>query len=309
MILCVGTTPTVQRTMVFDRLALDDVNRAVEVHEYASGKGVNVARVLGVVGEAALAVGFAGGRRGEVRVEDLRRAGVPQEFVATAAQTRLCTTVIDRAAGTATELVEESPPASEAEWAKLVAMIEAKLDGVKAAVFAGTLAPGAPSDCLARWVGRVPRVVVDAKGEPLRTVLRAAGRGSLIAKLNRDEFAATVGHPLDGDAELYAAMRHEAPAGGWLIVTLGEAGAVAMVDGRIVRVLPPRVRAVSAVGSGDSFTAGLVAGLDRGPEYALRLASACGAANALTPHSGHVRREDVERLLPEARVEAVQPTG
>ena len=44
MILCVGTTPTVQRTIVLDRLELDGVNRAVEVKEYASGKSVNVAK-------------------------------------------------------------------------------------------------------------------------------------------------------------------------------------------------------------------------------------------------------------------------
>jgi len=53
------------------------------------------------------------------------------------------------------------------------------------------------------------------------------------------------------------------------------------------------------------FTAGLVAGLPRGPEHALRLAAACGAANALTPHSGHLDRAEVERLLAEARVEEV----
>src|SRR3954468_11346171 len=129
MILCVGTTPTVQRTMVFDRVAVDDVNRAAEVHEYASGKAVNVARVLTVLGEAALAAGFSGGRRGEVLLEDLTRAGVPHEFVMTAAQTRLCTTVIDRAAGTATELVEESPRAWDPEWAKLIVMIDGRIGG------------------------------------------------------------------------------------------------------------------------------------------------------------------------------------
>ena len=52
MILCIGTTPTVQRTMVFDRLTVDEVNRATEVTEYSSGKAINVARVLTQIGEA-----------------------------------------------------------------------------------------------------------------------------------------------------------------------------------------------------------------------------------------------------------------
>ena len=46
MIVCLGTTPTMQRTMLFDRVEIDAVNRAVEVREYASGKSVNVAKVL-----------------------------------------------------------------------------------------------------------------------------------------------------------------------------------------------------------------------------------------------------------------------
>jgi tagatose 6-phosphate kinase len=303
MFLCVGTTPTVQRTMVFDRLNLDDVNRATDVHEYASGKAVNVARVLTTLGEAALAAGFQGGRRGEALLEDLTRSNVPHDFVPTTAQTRLCTTVIDRSTRAATELVEESPAASQSEWNELIARIDALIPTATAAVFAGTLAPGAPADFLARWIGRSPLTVIDAKGDPLRTALRAADRGRLVAKLNRDEFAATLGTDLSDDATLHTAMRHHAPARGWLIVTLGKSGALALADGQLFHAIPPTIQPISAVGSGDAFTAGLVTGFGRGPDYALRLASACGAANALTPHSGHLHRTDVDRLLNEAKVE------
>src|SRR5258706_16300879 len=116
MILCVGTTPTVQRTMVLDRLVIDEVNRATEVHEHASGKSVNVARVLTVLGEAALAAGFFGGRRGDFLLQDMDQARIPHDFVRTTTQTRLCTTVIDRSTAQATELVEEAPTPSPAEW-------------------------------------------------------------------------------------------------------------------------------------------------------------------------------------------------
>ena len=40
MIICLGTTPAAARSMVFDRLTLDDVNRAAEVHESAAGKSI-----------------------------------------------------------------------------------------------------------------------------------------------------------------------------------------------------------------------------------------------------------------------------
>jgi tagatose 6-phosphate kinase len=303
MILCIGTTPTVQRTMVFDALKLDDVNRAAAVTEYASGKAVNVARVLRALAHAdILAVGFAGGRRGQFLLEELATENIPFDFVTTAAETRLCTTVIDRATGHATELVEESPAATPAEWDALHARVARHAESAETIVYAGTLAPGAPPDLCARHVSPTRTVVVDAKGEPLRRVL-AAPAGRVIAKLNRDELAATLNQPLATEQQLLAALRAAAPANGGLIVTLGKDGALAHVDGVTLRARAPRVAAVSAVGSGDAFTAGLVAGLPQGLDHALRLATACGAANALTPHSGHVRPDDVSRLTPQVHIE------
>lgn len=304
MILCIGTTPTMQRTMRVQRLLIDEVNRAMSVHEHASGKSVNVARVLGVLGEAALAAGFAGGRRGQALLQDMTRAAVPHDFVQTAQETRLCTTIIDQSAGTATELVEEAPAATPAEWAQLIARIDSRAAEAGAMVFSGTIAPGAPLDFCDRWIGRVPVVVVDAKGEPMRRTLAARG-GRVIAKLNRAELAQTLAQKLETDAELYTAMRRAGPVDGWLVVTLGKDGAAAWAEGKLWRVTSPRVEVVSAIGSGDAFAAGVVAGMQRGIEESLRLGCACGAANAMTPHSGEVRREDVERILPAIQVNVV----
>src|SRR3954468_6046534 len=107
MIVCLGTTPALQRTMSFDRLRLDAVNRATSVLEYASGKSVNAARVAHTLGRRVVATGFLGGDSGEACRRDLDSAGVAHEFVTVAARTRMCVTVIDRAGGTATELIEE----------------------------------------------------------------------------------------------------------------------------------------------------------------------------------------------------------
>jgi len=44
MIITLGTTPTIQRTMTFARLSLDAVNRATSVKQFAAGKSINVIR-------------------------------------------------------------------------------------------------------------------------------------------------------------------------------------------------------------------------------------------------------------------------
>src|SRR3954452_5996785 len=123
MILCLGTTPTVQRTMTFERLSLDNVNRAAEVLETASGKSLNVARVAHTLGEPVLATGFAGGDSGAFLREDLTRAGIAHDFVTVEPKTRTCVTAIDRANKTATELIQESSEVEKPAWGRLRARL------------------------------------------------------------------------------------------------------------------------------------------------------------------------------------------
>jgi tagatose 6-phosphate kinase len=64
---------------------------------------------------------------------------------------------------------------------------------------------------------------------------------------------------------------------------------------------------VNPIGSGDAFTAGLVASLLRGDDLgeACRWGAATGAANALTIMAGDVRREDVQRLVQGVKLDLI----
>lgn len=308
MILCVGTTPTVQRTLVFDRLALDQVNRAAMADEFASGKAVNVARVATLIGADAVVTGFVGGDRGKFLKDDLTAAGVRHDFEKVEQQTRLCTTVIDRAGGTTTELVEESVAVDPGDWSDLfrrcARLITSK--GVTVCVLSGSLPPRADQafypDVVehARRCGA--RVIVDTRGGPLRQCLEVGG---FVVKLNREELAATVGRPLEADDDLRAAMVEVTPAdGGSVIVTLGKDGAVTWDGAAFWRVPTPKVKAVNPIGSGDSFAAGLAVAAQRNlpPAEAYALAAACGAANALHLRAGVVDPAEVERLKRKVKV-------
>jgi 1-phosphofructokinase family hexose kinase len=285
--------------MVFDRLRPDEVNRAVSVYDYASGKSVNVARVLRTLGEDAFATGFAGGDRGAALVRDLDAAGVGNAFVTVAAPTRQCVTVIDRTARTATELVEESLPVGDEDWSRLGEQLDRLLTDASALVLSGSLPPGAPDDfylsCLRRVTRAAMPVVLDTRGEPLRHALR---HGGFVVKLNRDELAMTVGRALAADADVIRAARETMPRGGAAVVTLGAGGAIATAGGAAWRVGVPAVETRSAVGSGDAFSAGLVMGLVRREALpdACAWGAACGAANAMTDLAGHLSAADVDAI-------------
>jgi tagatose 6-phosphate kinase len=300
MILCLGPTPTVQRTMMFVSLTLDAVNRATQVREFASGKSTNVARVLHTLGEKVKALGVLGGQRGEFFRSDLDRSGIAHDFVQVQAPTRLCTTVIDQAGKTATELLEESSPLESQDYEVLLESLKRHLKDAKLLVISGTLPPSAKADFYARCVElaqpKVP-VILDAVGAPLLEALRAH---PFIVKPNQSEIGRTLGIDTSTDEGLHQGMIELISRGAkWVIATRGR-NATLVTDGKSFWQLnTPAVQVISAIGSGDSFAAGLAAGLVQGNEVpeACKLAVACGAANAMTPDAGHIDMETVKSLL------------
>jgi tagatose 6-phosphate kinase len=307
VIVCLGTTPAVQRTMSFDRLTIDAVNRAVEVRTYASGKPVNVVRVLHTLGEAAVVTGFVGGIHGRILCADLDREKISHDFLDVAPETRVCVTVIDRAARTATELIEEPKRVDVPGWMLLSTKLGRLLERATVLVLSGSLPPGAPVDvyesCVIAANRLDVRVIVDATGLPLQHALAAK---PFIVKPNRSELALTLGAAVDSDDELRRAIAKLLESGpSWAVVTMGPGGAIVSDGSLFWRVIVPKIEAVSPIGSGDSLAAGLAAGIARGMSVpdACVLGCACGAANALTPFAGHVKREDVDRLRGEIRIE------
>ena len=309
MIFCLGTTPAVQRVMIFRQMTIDAVNRAVTTVECAAGKSVNVAKVLRALGQETVAAGFFGGDRGEQIRSILEAKGIVLDFVGVSARTRLCTTVLDQTTGTHTELVEEGQPLGPAEYAQLDAIIARQVPRAQAVVMSGSITTGGPTDLyhrttqLARAAGVIS--VVDAQGAPLVQALTA---GPGLVKPNRAELAATVGRKLAAEAAVLSAMRELSERGAErVVVTAGKDPALAFDGSRFWRITAPAIKAVNPIGSGDAFTAALVWRLLSGDDLgeACRWASAAGAANALSLLPGEMERAEMERLVGEVGVEAM----
>jgi tagatose 6-phosphate kinase len=307
MIVCLGTTPAVQRVMVFNHVEVNGVNRAVETLEGAAGKSINVAKVVRALGERAVATGFVGGDRGEYLCAELDRLGVAHDFVRVRTRTRECVTVVDRGARAHTELVEESRAVEAGVWDALRGKLDRLLDGARLLVLSGTLVPEAPSDfygeCVRRANARGVAAILDAHGTALMNALAAH---PFVVKPNRAELEKTFGHPMATDAALRDAMTSLVKAGASsVVVTAGAEGAYVTGGTSWYRVRGPKVEVVNSIGSGDAFTAGLAAGIAAGEPFmeACRLGAACGAANALTMMAGEVRLCDVRKLQGEVVVE------
>ena len=71
MILTVTMNPSIDISYPLEELKIDTVNRVAEVSKTAGGKGLNVTRVLGEIGDNVAATGLIGGTNGEFLLQNL----------------------------------------------------------------------------------------------------------------------------------------------------------------------------------------------------------------------------------------------
>ena len=307
MILCVGGTPAMQRTLHFDHLDIGEVNRAREVRVTASGKVTNAARAVTVLGGRALLLTFLGGDSGRFVARELEAAGVPHEPVWVDAPTRVCATLVEES-GRVTELVEEGGAVPGEKAADLERLALEKLREADALCLIGSLPPGVPENLYAVLAKAARDAGVPALVDAQKGLLRVAlEERPFLVKPNLEETANTLDLSLpnggEADARMAASALREAGAE-WALVSTGKSGSVLAGPDGEWRVEPPRVEAVNPIGSGDVMAAGLLRALTKGapvPDAAL-YGTACAAANVLTPTSGEIYPDDIEELLPRVQL-------
>lgn len=297
--LVVCLNPVIQKTLVFEALAIDHVNRARIVRTDASGKGVNVARVLSQRGADVTHLTHAGGPNRDWFLALCAADGLDVRWVESGSEVRFCSTVIDTGAKTATELVEEAIPVLAGTEERLLGLFDTLIEDADVLIVSGTKAAGY-SDAVVpemarRAAAKGAMMVLDIKGRDLVTCLpfRPA-----VVKPNLSEFLATFPAPgaaYPGAAALRAHVQGYAVAwkeryGTELVVTRGSAPVWFSEEGRAAEqpVLP--VEAINPTGSGDSFTAGLALVLAGGGSLreAIREGSRLGALNAANLKPGSV---------------------
>lgn len=305
-ILCVGLTPALQELREFDRFDYGGVNRLVALQTSAAGKGVNVARVLRILGDRPVALGFVGGDTGKVILADLKQWDVAEKFVRVPDRTRVCQTLRDRATGTVTELVEEAALPARPAWADFKQGYRQLVPRAALITISGALMPGAAPGIYGELVAIAARqkvpVIIDSQKIPL---LRALPFRPLVAKLNVHELENTVARRLRSPRAIFAAARELLVRGArQVLVTDGARGAWLVGPDGAWHFQPPKLRAVNPIGSGDAVTAGMARALARQESLvtAVRLGMACGAANALTLTTGTVEKRVVAELLRRVRV-------
>ncbi|PWW26950.1 tagatose 6-phosphate kinase [Cytobacillus oceanisediminis] len=306
-ILTVTLNPAIDSAYRLERLKIGGSTRTKSPLKSAGGKGLNVTRVLGILGEKVTATGFLGGSNGTYIRNELAKLDVRDEFVQILGETRQCLAFID-SRNNQTEILEEGPFISSEEQEEIRKRLRVLIPEVKILVVSGSLPLGVSSS-LYQWMIREAKnhgvkVLLDTSGEALAESLLL---GPYLIKPNREELEEILGRSCQGEEEIWKAMEKIAEKGiEVVIVSAGDKGSLVYYKGERLKVASAEIRAVSAVGSGDSFIAGFAAGLSKG--YSIKdtlvLASACGAANVLEERTGYINLQNLDYLIKQISIES-----
>jgi len=300
MILCLNLNAAIDKTIILDSFALDKIHRSEKVVAMAGGKGCNVARALKKLGKSPVVSGWVGGFAGKYIEQELNREGILTDFVQTDFESRTCTSILDKSNHTMTEIYEKGEMVPEEKIEELKAHFQRIVGDYEAITLSGSLPPGVPNDIYARLINIAHQAGIPTYLDSSKSALRdGIAAKPFLVKPNEDELSALVDRKLTSVQEFVAAIqeivsRYEST----LVLSLGERGALVSDGQSVMQVQPPKVEALSAVGSGDSMLAGLVAGFSQGLpfEEAMKFGVAAGTANTLTLGAGQFSLDDFEEV-------------
>lgn len=281
MILSAGLTPAWQQILTFDSFRLGEVNRAGRAVWCASGKVFNAGIAAHHLGGPSLTLAPVGGPAWgaiEAELADLR---VPCRWIRTRAATRVCTTILDAATGSMTELVENGRGLTAMELRLFRRVYAAQAASADVVVLIGSLPEGTPESYYRELMEKTPcPAVLDFRGQGLLSVLDLE---PLLVKPNREELARTVGDSLETDDDLLRAMRSLNDRGAKYVLTTQGSGPVWLSSaGEAWRLTGPAIAdVVNPIGSGDAMAATIAWAVRAGRPMveAARLAIAAAAQN------------------------------
>jgi 1-phosphofructokinase/tagatose 6-phosphate kinase len=290
--------PTIQKTLEFSNLVIDNVNRTARRRMDVSGKGINVSRVLTQLGKTCLHLTQLGGILRPLFLDLCRQDGLGIEWVESGSPIRFCYTIINTSDHSVTELVEESEPVMSGTEERLKEASMKLLPYYEWLIISGTKAEGFSDELVPFIVRRAKEagahVILDVRSQDLKNSL--AYKPDII-KPNLFEFAGTFAPDLITNNQLIHNPGDEV----WIkkriqkicldlaeqyqcrvVLTRGMEPVWFAQSGTFAEYAFEPVSPVNTTGSGDAFTAGLAAALSEGASFKEGIAQGirCGRLNA-----------------------------
>ena len=309
MIYTVTLTPALDKTVVIPDFTVDRVNRIRTIRLDPGGKGINVSKVLKVLGMESVAAGILGGGTGRFILDRLDEMRIAHDFVTVAEETRTNLKVIDDVRNTHTDINEPGAPADASVLARVLSGLLHSVCPGDRVVLAGKAPAGAPDTLFGAWIlalkerGALPYLDADAG----LLIHGAAARPEMV-KPNGEELTRLTGRSFESpDAIARAALALCESGIHTVAVSLGADGALFARDGAVFRGYGLRVPVGSTVGAGDAMMAAFCCGDERNLSFeeTCRLSLAVSAAAVMQSGTQPPQQAEVDTLLPQVQLKRI----
>ena len=310
MIYTVTLNPAVDRELTVPAVEFDSVLRATEARVDFGGKGFNVSRLLKGLGSDSTAVGFLGGRAGELLQDGLQSLGIGTDFVWVPGETRTNVSIVNQSHDHYIKVNEKGPQVTEEKQTELLEKIDSLAAPGDWWVLAGSLPPGISDDFYSRIVNVLYKhganAILDTSGESLRL---GCVEHPYLVKPNAEEAKAITGLPMESSIDIAAAAAEIRTLGAQnVVVSMGKAGALLNTTEGTWLTHSPKIQEKNPIGAGDSMVGGLVWALTQGIglKEALGWGVASGAATASLPGTEVGTQPLIEELFKQVRFEKLE---
>ncbi len=309
-VLTLTINPSIDASASVEHVAPMHKLRCTPQRRDPGGGGINAARVLKRFGVDVTAMYPSGGVLGQLLQNLVDQEGLRDLTIPISGETREDFTVYEQTSGQQYRFVLPGPRLSEREWRACLDSFTALQQPARFVVASGSLPPGVPDDFYQRVAKATKqagaKIVIDTSGPPLKAALEA---GVFLVKPSLRELRTLMGTPLETERDRIAACRSLIEGGRAEIValTMGNQGAVLVTDRIQLFAKAVPIQPVSVVGAGDSFLGAMIWSLVTGHpiEDAFRYGVAAGSAALIAPGTELSRREYVERLVDQVKLQTI----
>jgi 1-phosphofructokinase len=306
MIATVTLNAAVDNNIAVEDFKAGQLNRAIRSRRCAGGKGINVSKIIKLLGGETVALGFLGGGEGKFIDETLGQMGIKTDFVWTDANTRVNIKLVDRVNRMITEINEAGEPVEDQEINLLYKKVEEWCDNCNLLVISGSLPPGVPDDVYYRLLkiasGKNVKTILDAEGNAL---LRGIEGKPYMIKPNVNELESTYGIHIDSIEKLIKVCRGILEKGvEVIVVSMDKDGAVLITNREAWAADSLKVDVVNTVGAGDALVAAFALGLERGYtlDSLMKYGIAVSAASISRDETILSMKEELEKKAQQVRI-------
>ncbi len=295
MVLTVTINPLLERRFIYDKIELGKVNRTGKEYFAAGGKGINVSRQLNKLGIKNLSLTFLGGNNGKILRRLLSEEEINFTAVSTKESTRCASIIEEHGSAKVTSFFGRNPIISKKEIEEFKSRLEKAIGNASIVVFSGSSPSQEANEILTYGIELANKYdkisILDTYGNHLENCLNAA---PTIIHNNKEEIENSLNVKLDTEKDFMELMELLYKKNIKMsFITNGNKTAYASKFDFNYKVTPQKIKAKDATGSGDSFTAGIIYGIEKSFVFEdfLKLGISMGTSNAETLEVCNLEKE------------------